>query len=128
MNGDEGMKAREREGRTEHRHIPGQSAPRDDRFLRPPSLPDACDPHYLLNAWNLRRCVAVKSWDESESRGAMAELKNGAVRVQIAGAKPQDVGTGTARVSRRAMQVLGMREGDVLEIVGKRTTVARAEG
>jgi transitional endoplasmic reticulum ATPase len=46
--------------------------------------------------------------------------------VQIAGAKPQDVGTGTARVSRRAMQVLGMREGDVLEIVGKRTTVARA--
>jgi transitional endoplasmic reticulum ATPase len=56
----------------------------------------------------------------------MAEQRNGAVRVQIAGAKPQDVGTGTARVSRRAMQVLGMREGDVLEIVGKRTTVARA--
>jgi transitional endoplasmic reticulum ATPase len=51
---------------------------------------------------------------------------DGVVRVQVAGAKPQDVGTGTARVSRRAMQVLTMREGDVLEIVGKRTTAALA--
>jgi transitional endoplasmic reticulum ATPase len=56
----------------------------------------------------------------------MPDQRTNAIRVQIAGAKPQDVGTGTARVSRRAMHVLGIREGDVLEVVGKRTTAALA--
>ncbi len=54
------------------------------------------------------------------------EAAAGAVRVQVAGAKPQDVGTGTARVSQRVMQALGLREGDVVEVVGKRTTAALA--
>jgi transitional endoplasmic reticulum ATPase len=42
----------------------------------------------------------------------------------VAGAKPQDVGTGTARLSRKVMQELGLREGDVLQIDGKRMTAA----
>ncbi|MGQ0816228.1 MAG: CDC48 family AAA ATPase [Gemmatimonadota bacterium] len=45
-------------------------------------------------------------------------------RLQVAGAKPQDVGTGTARISRKTFQYLNLREGQVVEIVGKRTTAA----
>ena len=48
------------------------------------------------------------------------------VKVQIAGAKPQDVGTGTARISRGAMEAMNAREGDVIEIAGKRLTAAIA--
>jgi transitional endoplasmic reticulum ATPase len=47
-------------------------------------------------------------------------------KLQVAGAKPQDVGTGTARLSRKAMQEVGIREGDVIEIGGKRVTAALA--
>src|SRR3954470_16234056 len=50
----------------------------------------------------------------------------GSDKLQVAGAKPQDVGTGTARIGRRTLQLLGLREGDVLEIAGKRTTAAIA--
>ena len=45
-------------------------------------------------------------------------------RLQVAGAKPQDVGTGTARISRKTFQFLDLREGQVIEVVGKRTTAA----
>jgi transitional endoplasmic reticulum ATPase len=45
-------------------------------------------------------------------------------RIQVAGAKPQDVGTGTARLSRRVMQEIGLTDGDVVQIDGKRTTAA----
>ena len=45
-------------------------------------------------------------------------------RLQVAGAKPQDVGTGTARISRKTFQALDLKEGQVIEIVGKRTTAA----
>ncbi|HUH13669.1 MAG TPA: AAA family ATPase, partial [Longimicrobiales bacterium] len=48
------------------------------------------------------------------------------VRLQVAGAKPQDVGKGVARIGTRAMAELGIREGDVIEIVGKRSTAAIA--
>src|SRR5262245_46114316 len=47
-------------------------------------------------------------------------------KLQVAGAKPQDVGTGTARVSRKGLEAVGAREGQVLEIVGKRSTAAIA--
>src|SRR5690606_8173213 len=47
-------------------------------------------------------------------------------KVQVAGAKPQDVGTGTARVGRKALESIGGREGDVIEILGKRSTAALA--
>jgi transitional endoplasmic reticulum ATPase len=43
------------------------------------------------------------------------------IRVQVAAAKPQDVGKGTARL---AIHRLGLKEWDVVEIVGKRATAA----
>jgi transitional endoplasmic reticulum ATPase len=43
------------------------------------------------------------------------------MRLQVAAAKPQDVGKGTARL---AIQRLGLKEWDVVEIVGKRATAA----
>jgi transitional endoplasmic reticulum ATPase len=56
----------------------------------------------------------------------MAEQIEGGAKLQVAGAKPQDVGTGTARLSRKSLQNLGLREGDVIEITGKRPTAALA--
>ncbi len=57
---------------------------------------------------------------------AEQESTRGAVKVQVAGAKPQDVGTGTVRVGRKALEAIGAREGDVIEIRGKRSTAALA--
>ncbi|HUF51382.1 MAG TPA: CDC48 family AAA ATPase [Longimicrobiales bacterium] len=54
------------------------------------------------------------------------EQKQSGTKLQVAGAKPQDVGTGTARLGRKSMQALGIREGDVIEIAGKRPTAALA--
>jgi transitional endoplasmic reticulum ATPase len=56
----------------------------------------------------------------------MERTSNGTIRLQVAGAKPQDVGTGTARVSRKTLTRLGLREGDVVEIRAKRVTAALA--
>jgi len=56
----------------------------------------------------------------------MADQATGGIRLQVAGAKSQDVGKGTARLSRAAIQSLGVREGDVIEIAGKRGTAAIA--
>ena len=50
----------------------------------------------------------------------------GGVRLQVASAKPQDVGRGVARVEQGALQQLGVREGEIVEIVGKRSTAAVA--
>ncbi|HEX6135213.1 MAG TPA: CDC48 family AAA ATPase [Longimicrobiales bacterium] len=56
----------------------------------------------------------------------MSEQAQDSTKLQVAGAKPQDVGTGTARMSRKSMQQLGIREGAVIEISGKRPTAALA--
>ena len=56
----------------------------------------------------------------------MTEQTQDGMKLQVAGAKPQDVGTGTARLSRKSMQNLNVREGDVIEISGKRPTAALA--
>ncbi|CAN5716732.1 CDC48 family AAA ATPase [soil metagenome] len=56
----------------------------------------------------------------------MAEERKEGTKLQVAGAKPQDVGTGTARMSRKSMQALAVREGDIIEIQGKRPTAALA--
>ncbi|HEX7118314.1 MAG TPA: CDC48 family AAA ATPase [Longimicrobiales bacterium] len=48
------------------------------------------------------------------------------VRLQVASAKPQDVGRGVARVDQAALRRLGLREGEIIEIVGKRSTGALA--
>src|SRR5512133_1944564 len=47
-------------------------------------------------------------------------------RVQVASRPPADSGRGFARLPDRLMDQLGLVEGDVIEIVGKRTTAARA--
>ena len=57
----------------------------------------------------------------------MAEQKQlRGTKLQVAGAKPQDVGTGTARISRKGLEQIGARDGQVIEIIGKRSTAAMA--
>jgi len=48
------------------------------------------------------------------------------IRLLVADARQRDVGRGIARIDQRAMQKLGISAGDVVEIVGKRTTSAMA--
>src|SRR5437762_11217341 len=47
-------------------------------------------------------------------------------KVQVASLPPADSGRGFARLPDALMEALGLSEGDVIEIVGKRTTAARA--
>jgi transitional endoplasmic reticulum ATPase len=56
----------------------------------------------------------------------MADDENKPRRLQVANARPDDSGRGLARLSRATMNALGLKEGDVVEIVGKRSTPARA--
>jgi transitional endoplasmic reticulum ATPase len=48
------------------------------------------------------------------------------VRLQVARARPHDVGRGVARLSPEALRSLGVAEGDVIEVIGKRRTAAIA--
>lgn len=48
------------------------------------------------------------------------------VRLQIAGAKGPDVGKGIARLNLKALQELGLREGSIIEVMGKRNTAVIA--
>ena len=50
----------------------------------------------------------------------------GTRKLQVANARPEDSGRGLARLPRAVMSALGVREGDVVEVVGKRATPARA--
>jgi len=56
----------------------------------------------------------------------MADSENPVRRLQVANARPDDSGRGLARMSRQVMSSLGLVEGDVIELVGKRATPARA--
>lgn len=47
------------------------------------------------------------------------------VRLQVAAARQEESGNGFARLPRSALSALGVTEGDVIEIVGKRATTAR---
>jgi transitional endoplasmic reticulum ATPase len=47
-------------------------------------------------------------------------------KLQVANAKLEDSGRGLARMSREFMSANGILQGDVIEIVGKRSTAARA--
>lgn len=58
----------------------------------------------------------------------MAENAATGVRLRVAKAHPQDVGKAIARLDREAMDALGVREGGVIEIRGKRVTAALAVG
>lgn len=48
------------------------------------------------------------------------------LKLQVANARPEDSGRGLARLSRDNLGKLGLIEGDVVEIVGKQATPARA--
>lgn len=48
------------------------------------------------------------------------------VQVRVGDARQRDVGRGIARIDQKTMQKLGLSAGDVIEIVGKRTTAAIA--
>jgi len=50
----------------------------------------------------------------------------GEVQLRVRDARQRDVGRGIARIDQRTMQKLGISAGDVIEIVGKRTTAAIA--
>ncbi|WP_188053363.1 CDC48 family AAA ATPase [Sphingosinithalassobacter sp. CS137] len=47
-------------------------------------------------------------------------------KLQVANSRPEDSGRGLARLPRSMMAALGLQEGDVVEIEGKRATPARA--
>lgn len=55
----------------------------------------------------------------------MAE-QDGGTRLQVASARPDDSGRALARIPRSTMAALGIGEGDIVELVGKRVTPARA--
>ena len=56
----------------------------------------------------------------------MADGETVTRKLQVANARPDDSGRGLARLSRLTMNALGLVEGDVVEIVGRRATPARA--
>ncbi|MGC1272020.1 MAG: CDC48 family AAA ATPase, partial [Croceibacterium sp.] len=55
-----------------------------------------------------------------------AKVEEGTVRLQVAAARQEESGRGIARLPRTAFQALGITEGDVVEIEGKRITAALA--
>ncbi len=56
----------------------------------------------------------------------MADTETTTRKVQVANLSPADAGSGFARLPAQLMKALGLNDGDVIEIVGKRTTTARA--
>lgn len=56
----------------------------------------------------------------------MADSDTPARKYQVANSRPEDSGRGLAHLPRSLMSELGVAEGGVIEIVGKRTTPARA--
>ena len=56
----------------------------------------------------------------------MADVETQVRRLQVANLPPADSGRGIARLPTKFMTELGLADGDVVEIVGKRSTPARA--
>ncbi len=52
--------------------------------------------------------------------------QNNETTLQVAGAQPRDVGKGAARIPAEYFSRLGIEEGDVVEVTGKRSTAAVA--
>ena len=46
------------------------------------------------------------------------------LQLRVGDARQRDVARGIARIDQRTMQKMGISAGDVIEIVGKRTTTA----
>ncbi len=53
---------------------------------------------------------------------------NKGVKLQVANARPEESGRGLARMPRGLLTALGLTEGDIVEIAGKRTTASIAVG
>ena len=58
----------------------------------------------------------------------MADDERKPRRLQVATMRPDDSGRGIARLPRAVMTEMGLAEGDVIELIGKRATPARAVG
>ncbi|TPG15653.1 CDC48 family AAA ATPase [Sphingomonas oligophenolica] len=58
----------------------------------------------------------------------MADSDPNTRRIQVANSRPEDSGRGLAHLPRALMAALDVGEGDVIEIVGKQSTPARAVG
>jgi len=56
----------------------------------------------------------------------MADSEDNGKRVQVANARAEDSGRGLAHIPRTMMVSLELQEGDIVEIIGKRSTPARA--
>src|ERR1043165_3981428 len=56
----------------------------------------------------------------------MATVDTLARKIQVANLPPADSGRGVARLPIKLMSELGLNEGDVIEIIGNRSTAARA--
>ena len=55
-----------------------------------------------------------------------ATLSKDTIRLQVAAARQEESGQGIARMPKSAFAALGIAEGDVVEITGKRATAAIA--
>ena len=58
----------------------------------------------------------------------MADSEAPTRKIQVANSRPEDSGRGLAHLPRTLMAALGVGDGDVVEIVGKQSTPARAVG
>ncbi|HJQ16790.1 MAG TPA: CDC48 family AAA ATPase [Allosphingosinicella sp.] len=56
----------------------------------------------------------------------MADEESSEKKLQVANMRPEDSGRGLARLPAAMMAALGLKEGDVIELTGKRATAARA--
>ena len=56
----------------------------------------------------------------------MADAESKSTKLQVANLPPADSGRGVARLPATLMESLGLAEGAVIEIIGKRSTAARA--
>ena len=61
-----------------------------------------------------------------EGTGPMSVKGNGALKLRVAEGRSKDVGRALARLDPSDMEKLGLEIGDVVELVGKRRTVAKA--
>lgn len=55
----------------------------------------------------------------------MADQESDTIKLQVANSRPDDSGRGLARLPRSIMAQLGVTEGDIVELIGKRVTPAR---
>lgn len=60
------------------------------------------------------------------ANASAAQIDKDTVRLQVAAARQEESGQGIARMPKTAFAALGVAEGDVVEITGKRTTAAIA--